>query len=62
MWISVKKRLPKDEEDYSVLVFDAGEIKMASCNKYNKTWWRDGIMQQLHSVTHWKKLPEKPKI
>ena len=57
-WISVKTRLPKDDD--AVLVRDGGEIKMASCNRYSREWWRDGIMQQLCSVTHWMPLPDTP--
>lgn len=64
-WINVKDKLPKD--DKKVLVISSGfrirpgdEIMMARCNRYNKGWWRDGIMQQLHYVTHWMPLPAPP--
>lgn len=59
-WISVNELLPEDGD--KVLVLDRMEIKMAICWKYSREWWRDGIMEQLHSVSHWLRLPDSPEI
>lgn len=54
-WISVKDRLPEDENDYLVY-FDDGFIAITFYKKNGWELWADG-----DEPTHWMKLPEPPK-
>ena len=60
-WISVKERLPEENDD--VLGFipkdEGGEIKR--CNYWRGRWWNweDG---RADKVTHWMPLPEPPEV
>lgn len=58
-WISVKERMPKDEE--KVLIFADGEIHLMT---YNANWQDfTGIEDcfEESKIKHWMPLPEPPK-
>lgn len=62
-WISVKDRLPKNEQDVLAYLNDGEETRIAPCNYYNGVWF-DSVMNcvvVLQNVTHWMPLPEPPK-
>lgn len=58
-WISVKERLPQDEE--SVLVWGCGFIEIGWYDASDKCWCTDDFDYDDDQVTHWMPLPEPPK-
>ena len=62
-WISVKDRLPDNEQDVLAYLNDGEETRIAPCNYTNGVWF-DCVMNcvvVLRHVTHWMPLPEPPK-
>lgn len=62
-WVSVKDKLPKDDQDIFVYLNDGQEKRITACN-YAKGVWFDCVMNcicVLAHVTHWMPLPEPPK-
>lgn len=55
-WVSVEERLPVDGS-YLVVAYGAVD-QMAFGSRF---WWRSGIPQGPHAVTHWRALPQPPK-
>ena len=58
-WISVKERLPEDEE--RVLIFADGEIHLMTYNSYWHDFTSIEDCFEETKVTHWMSLPEPPK-
>lgn len=56
-WISVKERLPENEDDVLVY-FEDGDITIAF---YDGDWTKDGFSKIMREVTHWQPLPQSPK-
>lgn len=62
-WISVKDRLPDNEQDVLAYLDCGEETRIAPCNYVNGVWF-DCTMNCvviLQHVTHWMPLPEPPK-
>ena len=62
-WISVKKRLPTEEElerspFHTFLVAESGEVKEATFNSFLNYFSKSGM--RLYGVTHWSNLPDPP--
>lgn len=57
-WISVKDKLPEDDE--YVLIYHNGSkaIKISWYSSFNEKWMMD--YNNIH-ITHWQPLPEPPK-
>ena len=62
-WISVKDRLPNDEEDYLIIYLGWDDLIFHKVLYYCKTEkvWYDNNMDE-YIVTHWQPLPEPPSI
>lgn len=62
-WISVKDRLPEDDDDVLAYLNDGTETRIAACNYSNGVWY-DCVMNcivVINNVTHWMLLPKPPK-
>jgi len=60
-WISVKERLPENEE--RIIVYKKnGKIIISTYSNNEFLWWGlDGWIVQTSQITHWRQLPEPPK-
>ena len=56
-WISVKDRLPDDEENVLAFVFGEAEV----CCLKNGVWRNEWMKFYDGDITHWMPLPEPPK-
>jgi hypothetical protein len=66
-WISVNDKLPEDNSDVLVIIFDRNEYYVPFTTKYKKRkFWNEfedterGIDPYHHLVSHWMYLPEPP--
>lgn len=67
-WISVKDRLPENDDDYLIIhrKFNRPETDIIEVFSYeNNEWWDDGYEFKTNpdyrTVIYWMPLPEKPK-
>lgn len=62
-WISVKDRLPENDNNILAFLNDGVETRIAPCNYANGVWY-DCVMNcvvVIHYITHWMPVPEPPK-
>ena len=60
-WISVKDRLPEDEEMKLIATWHKNVMKIAYYNQEIKSWVSNGYELWDVTVTHWMPIPEPPK-
>ena len=58
-WISVKDRLPEDDEMKLITLWDCNSMRMAYY--YEQELWICNGVDVTGFVTHWMPLPEPPK-
>lgn len=59
-WISVKERLPEDEEKYLVCCCTVKGIKGINLAWFDGAYWHG--MGSMSRVTHWMQLPKLPEV